>query len=192
MSQTEAEIKIPGPDVASLTARLTDAGFALEVIHPRHFEDNRLYDTTERTLSGRAQALRLREVDGTATMTFKGKPKDAAESAVKVREELELVVESADTMALIFERLGFVPVFRYQKYRTVHEVNHPELGISLLAMFDETPLGCFLELEGEEDALAVAIRHLKLQKEDYLTSSYPRLQAEHCQAAGKPMEDMVF
>ncbi len=192
MSQTEAEIKIPGPDVPTLTARLTDAGFTLAPLRARHFEDNRLFDTPDRTLSARGQALRLRETDGVTTMTYKGKPKDLAETAVKVREELELTIENADTMAAILDRLGFAPMFRYQKYRTVLEVTHAELGLTLHAMFDETPLGCFLELEGDESDLTVAMRRLNLGPGDYLTSSYPRLQAERCAAEGRPLSDMVF
>ena len=49
------------------------------------------------------------------SVTYKGRPTITRH---KSREELELTLSDAETMALIFERLGFRPVFRYEKYRT--------------------------------------------------------------------------
>ena len=59
-------------------------------------------------------------------------------------------------------------------------------------MADETPRGDFLELEGEETALAEAVHLLGVNPADYILDSYLGLQLKHCRAQGRPLEDMVF
>ena len=59
-------------------------------------------------------------------------------------------------------------------------------------MFDETPIGNFIELEGEEEAIAEAVKLLGIGREDYVLESYIALQGAHCQAQGKALEDMTF
>jgi adenylate cyclase class IV len=108
-----------------------------------------------------------------------------------LRIELETEVASASEALAIFERLGFHRFFRYQKYRAVYEATLPS-GKQLHVMADETPRGDFLELEGEEDAIAEALNLLGLTPADYILESYITLQLRHCQQQGKPLEDMVF
>jgi len=59
-------------------------------------------------------------------------------------------------------------------------------------MFDETPLGNFVELEGEEEVIARAVELLGVTPACHILESYLALQAEHCRRRGKPLEDMVF
>jgi adenylate cyclase class 2 len=59
-------------------------------------------------------------------------------------------------------------------------------------MFDETPLGNFVELEGEEAAISAAVELLGATAEDYLLESYLALQAKYCAVLGLPLQDMVF
>ena len=75
-----------------------------------------------------------------ATVTYKGTPTPASTKAGKSwNQGREGVGDRA-----IFERLGYHPVFRYEKYRT--EFQQPRrAGVATL---DETPVGVFLELEG--------------------------------------------
>ena len=47
-------------------------------------------------------------------------------------------------MRAILENLGYRQVFRYQKYRESWRHRGQEIEI------DETPIGCFLEIEGDE------------------------------------------
>ena len=65
-------------------------------------------------------------------------------------------------------------------------------GQRLHVMFDETPIGNFIELEGEEDAIALAVKLLGVRPEDYVLESYLALQAAHCAREGKPLGDMIF
>src|SRR4051812_26767610 len=136
----ETEIKLPVADVATAKRTLNRAGF--RVYKRRVFEDNTVFDTPRLTLRERGPLLRLREGGDKAIVTFKGRP---IASKHKSREELEVEVSDAATMRAITERLGFQAVFRYQKYRT--EYKQPSrAGVATL---DETPIGVYLELEGE-------------------------------------------
>lgn len=180
----EVEIKLPfiGPPA------LLDAGFELIEVTPRHFEDNWLFDTAEGDLKVKGRALRVRQTPHGAVLTYKGRP--AASDHFKIREEIELTVSDAESMILILERLGLKKHFRYQKYRTVYRVAAGETH--LLAMFDETPLGDFLELEGSEEAIVKVAAALGFVPQQFITKSYVALQTERCKAAGQPLTDLVF
>ncbi|MGQ9896012.1 MAG: class IV adenylate cyclase [Acidobacteriota bacterium] len=198
MPQIEAEIKLVGKTFDELQQRLIAAGFTLELMTPRHFEDNWLFDTPTRSLLTTHQALRVRLRDDLpqATLTHKGPPTETASSEtsdrqMKVREEIELTVSDGRALMRLLEKLGFEKVFRYQKFRTIYRLAHPN-GLTLWAMFDETPIGWFLELEGDQATIERLVAQLGLGPGDYLTEAYPRLQAERCRAAGRPLEDMTF
>jgi adenylate cyclase class 2 len=91
-------------------------------------------------------------------------------------------------MQLVLERLGFGPVFRYEKYRT--EYARPrQAGI---IMFDQTPIGDFLELEGSPRWIDRAARALGYSQADYLTASYGSLYFQHCASAGVEPGNMTF
>lgn len=188
----ETEIKVACTDLDEMLIRLQKAGFSLTTIQPRHFEDNWLLDTQPPTLRHQRAALRLRLAEGNAIVTYKGVPAEAVEKNLKIREELEVKVNDSQLMLLIFERLGYRPVFRYQKYRTTYRLNLTEPEIELLAMFDETPIGVFLELEGTTETVKFAIHRLNLSSEDICTETYISLQKARCEAAGLPLQDMVF
>ena len=89
------------------------AGF--QTTRRRVFEDNFVFDTPVRTLARTNQLLRVRQAGRAATLTFKG---PAAPGKHKSRGEFEIVISDAGTAVVILQKLGFEPVFRYQKYRT--------------------------------------------------------------------------
>ena len=101
------------PDAATARRLLRRAGF--RVSRRRVFEANTVFDTPDLSLRASQQLLRVREAGGVVTLTYKGPP---AVARHKSREELELEVSAAAPMAAILDRLGFRPVFRYEKYRT--------------------------------------------------------------------------
>ncbi len=193
MKTIETEIKVPCPDHDAILERFVREGFTATVLQPRHFEDNRLFDTADGVLRTNRSALRIRSAEGRTIVTFKGKPTDAAiVEGFKIREELECEASDATVMAAILERLGYRPFFRYQKFRTTFRLEHPEIDGELKAMLDETPLGGFLELEGTKPAIDWAAARLGLALSEATAASYIKLQAEHCAALGRPLEDMVF
>lgn len=182
----EIEVKLACSDLD----RLRDAGLDLTLIEPRHFEDNWLLDTPDHTLLGQGAALRVRSIATKGLVTYKGIAKESASSVLKVREEIESETSDPARMIELFEKLGFYKVFRYQKYRTVY--NLVVEGCLLEAVFDETPMGSFIEIEGDESAVLRALEAARFTEQDFIRDSYLELQASRCEALGIPLEDLVF
>ena len=186
--ETEVKIRIQSP--AALRARLKRLG--LVRIYPKALEDNVLFDTPERALRKIRAILRLRRYGSRWTVTYKGTPE--ADPYFKSRLELESHLDNPDAMRAIFLTLGFVPVFRYQKFRTEYVLGRadrkgrPVLDLAL----DETPIGNFIELEGSRSAIDSMAGELGYSRSDYSTASYGALYLEDCARKGKKAADMVF
>ena len=119
MATLEIEVKLKAADVAEARARLERVGARL--LHPREFEDNRLYDFPDKSLMNRGAMLRLRLTDRGAFLTYKDRVR--TENGVKVREEVETAFPRAEAtrLAETLGRLGMTTIFRYQKFRTTWE-----------------------------------------------------------------------
>ena len=179
----EVEIKLPVADLPAVRQRILSAGY--RELEPRSFEANVLYDTADLALRRNQQVMRLREYRGQTVITLKGKPLPGKH---KQREELETVVGSGAVIALFLERLGYQPVFRYEKYRNVFS-REGEPGVITV---DETPLGPFLELEGESEWIDATAALLGFREGDYITASYATLYLEDCRAKGIEPTHFVF
>jgi hypothetical protein len=57
-------------------------------------------------------------------------------------------------------------------------------GTHGIVTLDETPIGCFLEIEGAPRWIDLTARRLGFQKFDYITASYGRLYQEFSKARG--------
>ena len=101
---------------------------------------------------------------------------------------MEVEVSDAATLRAIVERLGFRPVFQYQKYRT--EYKQP--GRAGVATLDETPIGAYLELEGQPRWIDRTARQLGYGEKDYIVSSYARLYLDWCKKNRVKATDMVW
>ncbi|HVS63222.1 MAG TPA: class IV adenylate cyclase [Thermoanaerobaculia bacterium] len=139
----EREIKVPVAELAAVRDRLVAVGAVLEA--PHALERNRVYERADGSdpLLSSGRLLRLREDGAGARLTYKGVAR--FEAGQKIREEREIEVDSARAAAAILEGLGFVVVRRYEKRRETWR-----LGDVLVAL-DETPIGCFVELEAAGD-----------------------------------------
>jgi adenylate cyclase, class 2 len=179
----EVEIKLKIASAPAARQILRKAGF--EVHKPRAFEDNLIFDAADLALRHAGKLLRLRETRHDALVTYKG---PATPGKYKSREELEVTVSDARRTALLIERLGFARVFRYQKYRT--EYARP--GERGLVTLDETPAGCFLEIEGAPGWIDRTARRLGFAPADYITASYGRLYLEQRNGHPELPADMVF
>jgi adenylate cyclase, class 2 len=179
----ETEIKLAVPDRNVARRLLLGAGF--EVVRPRVFEANTVFDTTSRSLRKSARLLRVRTAGRLVTITYKGPPTVRRH---KSREELEVTASDARTFATMLERLGFHATFRYEKYRT--EFRQPRRAGT--AVLDETPIGVFLELEGTAHWIDRTARLLGFAETDYITASYGRLYLEWCRKKKRKPGDMVF
>lgn len=179
----EIEIKLRAPNPESATELLLTNGFAVRV--DRVYERNLVFDTGELALREAGQLLRVREAGGRCVLTFKGKGDPGRH---KSREELEVDLSSAQTFERILNNLGYQKVFLYEKYRTEFGRDEAPGTVTL----DETPIGTFLELEGEPQWIDDTAAGLGFREEDYITSSYGRLYLEWCGAHGRTPADMTW
>ena len=177
MVPTETEIKLRLPAARVGRDALRAAGASL--VHPRELEDNLLFDDTGGALRASGGVLRLRRRPRGGVLTFKG-PRSIVEG-LKTRDEIETEVADPDALQLLIERLGFRPAFRYQKYRETWSYSGQEVVV------DETPIGDFLEIEGDVEGIHRAAAGLGFTPADYVTESYVALFF----AAGG-QGDMVF
>jgi len=182
----EIEVKLASDDLD----RLRNAGYELKLDKPRHFEDNWLLDFPDEMLLKQGAALRVRLVNGTGTVTYKGIVKETHESRLKVREEIETTVTHPQKMIELFERLGFRRSFRYQKYRTGYSVTQGNAQFKVV--LDETPMGRFIEIEGDEAEVLKALDAAGFSTAEIIRQSYPELQEARCRSRGIPLEDLVF
>jgi adenylate cyclase class 2 len=86
----------------------------------------------------------------------------------------------------MLERLGFLPWFRYEKFR--EEFAGPDVTFAI----DETPVGTFVEIEGTETSIAAAAAALGRGPEHYILESYRALFVRDCSERGLPPGDMIF
>jgi len=179
----ENEIKVAVPDLRALQARLQSLGF--EIIQPRVFESNIIYDTPDGAMRTRGELIRIRRAGKSSIFTFKGR---ATVTRHKEREELEVGVEHPETLGIILERLGYVPRFRYEKFRTEWAISGKE-GV---LMVDETPIGVYMEMEGPPDWIDALAPQLGYQEGDYVNLSYARLYLRECETRGVEPAHMVF
>jgi adenylate cyclase class 2 len=127
--------------------------------------------------------LRVRVESGRSLLTFKG---PVQPSPMKLLEEIETVVGDGETMLRCLEQLGYTVWFRYQKYREEYALS------DVIVAIDETPVGVFVELEGDEHGILEATRALGRSPADFLLDSYRSLFMEHRRAHGLPATDMLF
>jgi adenylate cyclase, class 2 len=180
---TETEIKLAVDGVAKARRLLRAAGF--HVSRGRIFEANTVFDRAGAPLRRAKTLLRLRQAGGKATLTYKGAP---LPSRHKSREEVESEVGDPRDFAAILDRVGFHPVWRYEKYRTEYTLDRGP-GTATL---DDTPIGVYIELEGGARWIDRMARSMGFTPRDYNTKSYAQLYAEYCRTRGLKPGDMVF
>jgi adenylate cyclase, class 2 len=91
------------------------------------------------------------------------------DAMLKIRPERETGIEDGEALEAILRALGFEPVMRMEKTRAVWE------RAELEACLDETPFGCYLELEGDPQAIRAAMESLGLAPDRAEPRSYPEL-----------------
>jgi adenylate cyclase class 2 len=185
----ETEVKLEVRNPRALRRRLREAGF--RAIQSRHFESNVLFDFPDLRLWKARCLLRLRLADKHWTLTFKGAPLPSRR--YKIRKEIDVRVEDGALLREVFETLGLREAFRYEKCRTVYarEAGGCKAEGRLL-VYDETPIGNYLELEGPQRWIDQIARQLGYGPEDYITASYASLYRQKCRERGEKPGNMVF
>ena len=182
----EREVKLTFPTTDAARAAVRAAGAAAS--RARRLQDDSLFDTAEQRLRQQGCIVRVRIEhwsggQDTTTLTFKG---PVLPSRMKTREEHETRVENRDALMRVLDAAGLRPWFRYQKYR--EEFAAPDLVIAI----DETPVGTFVELEGNEDAILKATDALGRSPADFIRDSYYRLFLSRREQFGLVGEHMIF
>jgi adenylate cyclase class 2 len=108
---------------------------------------------------------------------------------MKVRDESEVAIADGPAMLHLLEQLGFRAWFRYEKYR--EEFTAPG-GPGVIVALDETPVGIFVELEGDAPGIRAMAEALGRRPDDYVLDSYRGLFVRFCQENGRSATDMLF
>lgn len=180
----EIEIKVRLADRAAFAAQLPTLGFRLQT--PETMERNFLFDTPDGLLQQRRQLLRIRRYGDRWMLTHKAPAGGEAATTHKARIETETEIGNGETMAAIFEHLGYRPVFVYEKLRTewTDDVGH--------IVIDVTPIGDFAELEGGHEWIDLTASRLGISPSQYLTASYGRLFLDWKKSSRHPANNMTF
>jgi adenylate cyclase class 2 len=138
-------------------------------------------------MRARTEILRIRHYGERCVVTHKRLP-DAGpgEDRHKHRIETETTVGDGDVLAEIFESVGLVAVFRYEKWRSEWSDGEGHCVV------DETPIGNFAELEGAPAWIDRAAARLGVNASEYLTLSYGRLFDLWREQHHSPAQDLTF
>jgi adenylate cyclase class 2 len=177
----EREIKLRFASAGEARAAVLDTG-ALPM-RERRLQNDCLLDTADMMLRQQRSALRVRIESGRSLITFKGPVQPAA---IKVRDEIETDVGDGPLLIKLLGHLGFHPWFRYQKYREEFSI-----GGCVVAV-DDTPVGAFVEIEGDERGIATVAEKLGRGPGDYVLQSYHALYSDDCRRRGVAATHMLF
>ena len=181
----ETEIKFRVEGVDELAAKLWQGGFREQT--PRTFESNVLFDTPDRRMRARTEILRIRSYGGKWVVTHKRLPDTGpGEDAHKHRIETETEVADGGVLAEVFESIGLVKAFRYEKWRSEWSDGEGHCVI------DETPIGNYAELEGAPEWIDRTAARLGVDRSAYVTLSYGRLFEQWCAEHKCPANDLTF
>ena len=178
----EIEVKVSAPDLGRVRERLRESGASLRA--PEHDESNSLYDDAERKLSASGRTVRLRRAGGRTILTYKGPVR--FEGGAKVREEREVDVSDPGEAAAILAGLGLQPRFRYDKRREEWDCE------GCVVALDTTPIGTFVEIEGDPPAIRSLMVRLGLDFTEAIPYSYAELYRRRRKEDPALPPDMVW
>jgi adenylate cyclase class 2 len=180
----ETEIKLRAPAGAPEACRLLEQ-HGYRPNGPRMLEIDQLYDLPGEELRRSGRLLRVRFSGSQWILTYKG---PGAAGPHKSREEIETRIWDGEALTAILNALGYLPSFRYEKYRTKYTAPEEPGFITV----DETPMGDFLELEGPGYWIDRTAARLGFSPEEYVTSSYAALYQNYRQSNPAVPKDMTF
>jgi len=161
----ETELKLYMPFLNEIARKIEAAGGKLTA--PRVLERNVRYDNAANEFATTNTTLRLR-MDTRARLTYKDGERKLGEYGSS-RFEAEVEVSDFDDMETILKRLGFHTMLVYEKYRTTYQLEGAEVTL------DEMPYGNFVEIEGEQAAIARVVDKLQLHSAKPMPGSYVTL-----------------
>lgn len=179
----ERELKFATADLESTRQVLVEQ--CAQLVTPRGLEENWVYDH-DHELRSQGRLLRLRRDVHGSRLTYKGPA--TFERGLKTRTEREVGLASgsetlAETQAVL-EALGYGLVCRYHKVR-----EEWRLGTTIVAL-DRTPIGEFVEFEGDEASSAAEACGFALDRAE--SRSYLELYEDYRREHSDAPADMVF
>jgi adenylate cyclase class 2 len=161
----EVEMKFPVADPAALEETLRGHGARFLGIR---IEVDHYFNAPDRDFARTDEAVRLRQVNETNVLTYKGPKRD---KVTKTRTEIEVPLangpEAAAKARAWLTHLGYRPTATLRKQRAIHHLDHAGFGIEI-CRDDVDGVGSFVELEtladeGQEEAAKAAIQSLARQ-----------------------------
>jgi adenylate cyclase class 2 len=166
MIEIEKKFRLTKRQRDAVLRRLPEIGATLQ---REEFEENTLY--MGGPLRTGSCVLRLRRVDGQATLTFKKRIPSSAE--IKHQLEDETGVADPKAMNAILDALGFTPRLVYEKRRQTWVLGKTEIVVDVL------PFGLFMEIEGTVNSIRAVERKLALKGLRAEHATYPQLTEKH-------------
>lgn len=174
---TETEIKIKIDSIDKIKTKVLE--IRAELFKKRALQVDEYFDK-KNALEKSDQVLRLRD---NSILTYKG-PKQKKQN-MRVREEIEIMVDNGIYLKEILEKLGYMKTTTKEKYREAYIFQLTQICI------DETPMGNFIEIEGSKQGVLDIAKKLGFSEKEFITKSYPRLWQEYA-VKNKKKGEMVF
>lgn len=171
-TETEVKVRVEKDSLPGIRQRLLELGFQQKAARAK--EDNLLMDYSGGDLTESGSALRLRKYGQKRILTFKG-PR-IEDERLKIREEIETEIGDFQSMKKILERMGMVVCFEYGKYR--EKFSTPNRDDPVEVCIDETPVGCFVEIEGSADSIERVALEMGWSPDRFINKNYIDLYSE--------------
>jgi adenylate cyclase class 2 len=173
----ETEVKIKIENIEQIKQKIIE--IRAELFKKRAFQRDIAFDTKGK-LKKNGECLRIRD---NSIFTYKG-PKQKG-SKMKIREEIEIMVDNGNYLTEILAKLGYYPTQRKEKYRESYIFHLTKICL------DETPMGSFLEIEGSKESVLDVAKRLGFTEKSFINKAYGELWEEYAKK-NKIKGDMVF
>ena len=170
--EIEVKIRISKELLKGVEEKLLEIGF--RPLSDSKFENNLLFDFPEGSLEDSGCALRLRKYGNRYTLTYKGPKK--RDLHMKVRQEIETSVGSFGSARSLLESIGLQVSFEDAKWRQKYQMTWR--GRDVEVCVDKTPIGVFVEIEGERESIIQIAARMGWDSSDYITDNYVNLYRE--------------
>jgi len=179
----EIEVKFKIEDIDKLHLDLEEAGYHLvDKVYQKTYS---LWDKF-RYLSRKGIFIRTRQDGDKHTFTVKTRDLNL-KSEYAERNEYNVEVEDAGKVAEMLKIIGFDDMRVLEKYRETWE------GFDVDVVIDYTPIGDFMEIEGEKEEIDAFIERFNLNGLPRITMAYWDVYREDCKAKGiDEKNDLVF
>ncbi|MBF0227065.1 MAG: class IV adenylate cyclase [Desulfobacterales bacterium] len=181
MIPLEIEIKYYIPKKEEIRAKIIDL---CKDSHGLLFEKNIRYENSDKSLLKQNSIIRLRQTNKT-NLTFKSKIPDKTKQ-FRIHKELEVEVSDFQTMNEILLSIGFHHEQIYEKWRETFSYNNA------IICLDSMPFGCFLEIEGEKEAIIDTSNKLGLDWNKRILLSYIEIFFILKEKFNLPFSDITF